>query len=459
MSVANDRLRKRKRRSNFDRPEVDVTIRTSLFALYALVAGAAALSFICSSDFIYESIYGRLIEMRASPWCVIYTSFTAITVTSLIVGFLQWRFLPGKGPNGVPNLKVFYTLENVKLSFRQVLINFICGILSLGGGTSLGREGPTVFAGGAVAAACADSLGMSAPRRRLACVAGAAAGLAAAFNTPIAAVMFVIEAITDRFNGRQMGGILISSVIGAGVSWIVLGRHPAFEFVPELSNLSVTDYLLVPLCAFLAAMTGGLFHKLILRVRQSAKAQKRVSPLFKPLVGGMLVWVIAISTFLMTYSLGDPRMGIFGMGFGDLEDALNGKVVWYIALILLAAKLAATGLACAWGCSGGIFAPTLFLGAMVGLIISGIARLLGAEPGAHGTLLLALVGMSSCFGTVIRTPITAMLIVFEMTSRYEIVPPLMITTVISQAYAYYFGNKLSIYDAIIRQDGITLPNR
>ncbi len=455
MSVANSRLRSKKHRSNFNRPEVDVTIRTSLYAVFAFTAAMTALSFICSADLIYDTIYGEL--TKKSLLHVIGISFAAITITSLIIGFLQWRFLPTKGPSGIPNLKYYYThpdTNSKKLSFRQVFINFVCGILSLGGGTSLGREGPTVFTGGAVATACADALGMTSTRRRLACVAGAAAGLAAAFNTPIAAVIFVMEEITDRFNGRQMGGILIASVIGAALSWVVLGRHPAFNFVSQLSHLTTTDYLLVPICAICASLAGGLFQQIILRLRHRAKTQTKISPLFKPLVGGLCVWVIAITAYIITNACNDPRLGIFGMGFGDLEDALAGNVIWQVALVLLAAKLVATAVACAWGCSGGIFAPTLFLGAMVGIVIAGLASLVGAKIGTHGSLLLALVGMSACFGTVIRTPITAMLIVFEMTGRYEIVPPLMITTVISQAYAYYFGGKLSIYEAFLRQDGL-----
>lgn len=445
---------KRKKRGNFDRPEVDIPIRTSLFSIYALLAGVVAVAFIMAADVLYDFIYGPLAKV-GSIWLVIVWSFFAITLTSLIVGFLQSHFLVGKSPNGIPHLKIFYHVKDWKLSFRQVFINFVCGILSLGGGTSLGREGPTVFAGGAVASACAETFGMTAPRRRLACVAGAAAGLAAAFNTPVAAVMFVVEAITDRFQGRQMGGILISSVIGACTSWIVIGRHPAF-IVPELSHLTLSDYVLTPLVALLAAMVGGVFQKLILKIRQGAKEQKKINPFWKPLLGGLCVWVIGSATYAATHALGDPRLGIFGMGFGDLTDALAGDIVWYIVLILLVAKLIATAIACAWGCSGGIFAPTLFLGAMVGIVVAGITQLFGVHPGTHGTLLLALVGMSSCFGSVIRTPMTAMIIVFEMTSRYEIIPPLMIAAVVSQAYSYYFGGKVSIYDAFLRQDGINL---
>lgn len=453
MTAAAASRHNKKRRGNFDRPEVDVTVRTSLYALFAVAAGAVAIAFMLGTDFIYGHVYPVL--ARLGLWQVVLGSFVAIGLSSFAVGFLQSRFLPNKSPNGIPNLKVFYTTKDVRLSFRQVVVNLVAGIISLGGGASLGREGPTVFAGGAVAAACADFLGMPAPRRRLACVAGAAAGLAAAFNTPIAAVTFAIETITDRFNGRQMGGILLSAVIGACASWAVIGRHPSF-IVPELSSLSKTGYVLTPLVALLAAMAGVLFQRQVLKIRAMAKANTKVSPLFKPLIGGFCVWMLGSSAYIISSSLGDPRLGVFSMGFGDLTAALAGEMPWGVALLLLVAKLAATAIACAWCCSGGIFAPTLFFGTMVGVVVAGVSQILGAQLGEHGMLLLALVGMSACFGTVVRTPLTALMIVFEMTGRYEIVPPLMIGTVVSQAYAYYFSDKINFYDAILRQDGIVL---
>lgn len=441
-------------RVNFARPEVDVTLRTSLYAVFAIASGAVAILFMLGTDHLYDNIYPVLRSWGHLE--LIFGSLIAIVLGSLLVGLLQSRYLPDRRPNGITDLKVFYARPNERFSFRQVIINLVAGIVSLGSGISLGREGPTVFMGGAIATACADAMGMkSTRRRRLACVAGAAAGLAAAFNTPIAAVTFALETITVRFNARQMGGILMASVLGACASWLVIGRHPSF-LVPELSSLSITGYILTPIVALLAAMVGVLFQRQTLRARRYAKTQTRVGPFLKPLIGGLFVWVIAIVTFYLSMAMGDARLGIFGMGFDDLEAALASSIPWYVALLLLLAKLAATSLACAWGCSGGIFAPTLFFGTMTGVAIAGFAKVLGADLGDHGILLLAFVGMSSCFGTVVRTPLTALLIVFEMTSRYEIIPPLMIATVISQAYAYYFSDKISIYDALLRQDGVEL---
>lgn len=441
-------------RANLARPEVDVTLRTSLYSVFAIAAGAVAILFMLGTDYLYDNIYPVLRSMGHVE--LIFGSLVAIVLGALLVGLLQSRYLPERRPNAIPDLKVFYAKPNERFSFRQVIINLVAGIVSLGSGVSLGREGPTVFMGGAIATACADAMGMkSTRRRRLACVAGAAAGLAAAFNTPIAAVTFALETITVRFNARQMGGILIAAVLGACASWLVIGRHPSF-LVPELSSLSVTGYVLTPFVALLAAMVGVFFQRQTLRARLFAKTKTSLGPFLKPLVGGLLVWVIAILTYYLSMAMGDARLGVFGMGFDDLEAALANEIPWCVALLLLFAKLAATSLACAWGCSGGIFAPTLFFGTMTGVSIAGLATLFGADLGDHGMLLLAFVGMSSCFGTVVRTPLTALLIVFEMTSRYEIIPPLMIATVISQAYAYYFSDKLSIYDAILRQDGVEL---
>ena len=396
-------------------------------------------------NFVYNSIYPVLAERGPVAFAV--GSFIALSVSSLLIGSLYIEFLDKPSPSGIPNLKESYKNEYARFRFKPIFVNIIAGIISLGCGASLGREGPTVFASGATAALCGKLAGLSLQRRRIVCVAGAAAGLAAAFNTPIAAIMFICEVLNDKMNGRQMGGLLLASVIGACTSWAVIGRHPAY-IVPELSSLCTADYILTPFAALAAAAVGIFFQRQALKLRKKAR-ESSVKPWLRPFVGSMFVWVIGVAVFLIS-----GRLGIFSIGFQDLSAGLNGEIVWYIALLLLAGKVVATVLAYSWGCCGGVFAPNLFFGTMAGLVVGGLARLCGIELGQHGLLLLALVGMSSCLGAVIRAPLTALMIVFEMTNRYEIIPPLMIGTVVSQAYAYYFSDKISLYNAVLRQDGV-----
>ena len=435
-----------KRHKRFDeRPEVEVPVKTGQLAAFAFVAGLVAVLFMLGVNALYNSIYPVL--AARGPVAFAVGSLIALVVSSLLVGSLYVEFLDKPSPSGIPDLKKSYREADAWFRFRGIFTNFLAGIISLGGGASLGREGPTVFASGAAAAVCGKLAGIPAPRRRIVCVAGAAAGLAAAFNTPIAAVMFVFEVLTDKINGRHVGGLLLAAVIGACTSWAAIGRHPAY-IVPELSALTWADYLLTPVAALAAAAAGVFFQRQALRLRARNRATT-VAPWLRPLVGGLCVWIIGVSVYLIS-----GRLGIFSIGFQDLTAGLHGELAWNIALLLLAGKLAATVLSYSWGCCGGIFAPNLFFGAMAGLVVGGLAEACGVELGPHGQQLLALVGMSSCLGAVVRAPLTALLIVFEMTNRYEIIPPLMIGTAVSQAYAYYFGDKISIYNAILRQDAL-----
>lgn len=440
-------MSKNKKKRFDERPEVDVPVKTSLLAVFALVAALVAVLFMLGVNFIYGHIYPVIAER--GPVALIVGSFLALSISSLLIGSLYIEFLDRPSPSGIPNLKESYRNEHAWFRFKPIFVNFVAGIISLGCGTSLGREGPTVFASGAAAAVCGKLAGLSLQRRRIVCVAGAAAGLAAAFNTPIAAIMFIFEVLTDKINGRQIGGLLLASVIGACTSWAAIGRHPAY-MVPELSSLNTAGYLLTPIAALAAAAAGVFFQREALKLRKKARESK-VTPWLRPFVGSMFVWIIGVCVYLIS-----GRLGIFSIGFQDIASGLSGDIVWYIALLLLAGKLVATVLAYSWGCCGGVFAPNLFFGTMAGLVVGGLAKTCGVDLGEHGMLLLALVGMSSCLGAVIRAPLTALLIVFEMTNRYEIIPPLMIGTVVSQAYAYYFGDKISLYNAVLRQDGVEI---
>lgn len=433
-----------RRKKRFDeRPEIDVPVKTGMLAVFAFAAAVVAVLFMLCVNFVYGSIYPVLAER--GPLAVAVGSFLALSVSSLLVGSLYIEFLDKPSPSGIPNLKESYRNENAWFRFKPIFVNFIAGVISLGGGASLGREGPTVFASGATAAVCGKLCGISQQRRRIVCVAGAAAGLAAAFNTPIAAIMFIFEVLADKINGRQVGGLLLAAVIGACTSWAVIGRHPAY-IVPELSLLNTADYLLTPIAALAAAVVGIFFQNRALTLRMKAR-KSSVTPWLRPFVGSMYVWVVGVSVYLIS-----GRLGIFSIGFQDLAAGLDGQITWYVALLLLFGKLTATVLAYSWGCCGGVFAPNLFFGTMAGLVVGGLAEACGVKLGEHGMLLLALVGMSSCLGAVIRAPLTALIIVFEMTGRYEIVPPLMIGTMVSQAYAYYFSDKISLYNAVLRQD-------
>lgn len=424
--------------------------RFGLTILCALAGAAVAIIFLKGTRQLYAAIYPVL--ARQSAGCFLAGSLAAIVLSSLLVGLLLVRLDPSAAGSGIPQLKAAYWNNGGCLPWRAAWVKVVAGIVSLGGGASLGREGPTVHAAGAAASSLAGALGVKPPRRRAACVAGAAAGLAAAFNTPLAAITFVLEEIVGDIDSRHLGPALPAAVTGAFCTWAAVGRHPAFS-VPALdsSPASWRAYLLTPPAAGLAALAGIAFQRLALRCRRRVLAGRRLPPVLRPLAGGLGVWVLGAGVFLAT-----GRLGVFSLGSDDLADALAGNLAWRVALLLLLAKLAATAIAYAWGGCGGIFAPTLFFGAMAGLVVAGAVSALGLALDADTSLLLALVGMSACFGAVVRAPLTALLMVFEMTHRYETVPALMIGMVVSQALARLFGGPFNFYDAILWQDGVIL---
>lgn len=432
--------------------EIEMSVRTSLLAVYSFVGAIVASLFLKSVDFLHSAIYPALERKGALP--LVLGSFTAITASAVCVSLLLTVYMPSAAGSGIPQAKAAYRNDNGKLSLKSIWVRFLAGVIGLGGGFSLGSEGPTVYLGGATAANCGEMLGSGPKERKALSVAGAGAGLAAAFNTPLAALTFIIEEFFEKLSPRLMGKLLIATVIGAFTSWIMVGRHPAFD-IPGLSSISLYGYMLSPVAALLGAAVGRLFLSRTIRLRERAKSLS-LPRFLLPLAGGWAVWAIGIAVYFITAKMGNARLGIFGFGYGDLTAALHGEIAWNVALVLLAGKLLATMVAYAFAGCGGVFAPSLFFGTMAGLVVGGLASLAGIPVQPDGMLLLALTGMCACFGALDRAPLTAVLIVFEMTGRYEIVPALMVATVISQSYAYYFSDKINFYDAILKQDGITL---
>ena len=370
-----------------------------------------------------------------------------------MVGWLLGTFMPSAAGSGIPQLKAAYRNDHGRLSWRAVWVKTLGGIISLGGGASMGREGPTVYASGAAASALASTLGATRRERKEAISIGAAAGLSAAFNTPLASITFVVEELSDSLKSRQLGGVILAAVMGAFCTWAMVSPHPAFQ-VPLLSALSWRSYALAPFAAGLASLAGIIFQRQTLRLRARFRRKPRLKAWFRPVVGGWCVWLLGCGAFLLT-----GRLGVFSLGYRDVADALNGSLSWQNGLVLLVAKLAATILIYAWGGCGGIFSPTLFFGAMSGLVVAGTAGVLGVPLDANAELVLALVGMCACFNVVVRAPMTAVLIVFELTGRYDVVPALMIGTFVSMACARLFCGNRNFYDAILGQDGISIRSR
>ncbi|MCS1407757.1 MAG: H(+)/Cl(-) exchange transporter ClcA [Verrucomicrobia subdivision 3 bacterium] len=428
----------------------------ALTCVYGLFAGLAAVLFHLVIQGLFSVTFQRLATLTPQTFAI--GSFVIIISSSLAVGFLLTRFCPGASGSGIPQLKLAFWKDFGTVSWQVVWVKFVAGVLSIGGGCSLGREGPSVQLASGVASNLAGVLGEPKQTRRHAAAAGAAAGLAAAFNTPLAAITFVLEEIVQDLNSRILGSILLASVLGALVVHGLVGPQPAFV-IDKVNSPDWRVYLLIPVVAAAASLIGILFQKATLALRKKRKRFERIPAWFRPTIGGLVTWVLGVAVFLITSRNGRPgSLGVFSVGYEDLSRALSvlDAIDWRVAGLLLAAKLIATFACYGFGGCGGIFSPTLFLGGMCGVFLTGIfGHWLDLDASAH--VLLAIVGMSACLGAVVRAPVTGILIVFEMTHEFSLVPALMLGALISSAISRRLS-KENFYEAILLQDGHNLDH-
>ena len=414
--------------------------------LYGVVAGLAVVAFQLLINVLYNATFVRLATQ--SRLTFLLGSFAVMIGTAIIAGILLNVFCPEAAGSGIPQAKAAFWKDFGVIPWRTVWVKFVAGILAIGGGGSLGREGPSVHMGAGLASTLAGITGEAKQNRRRAMASGAAVGLAAAFNAPIAAVTFVLEEIIQDLNSNLLGSVLLASVIGALMVHGLIGRQPAF-IMKNIDTPTWHAYLLTPFAAGLASLSGVFFQKNTLNLRLQLRGWNKIPGWLKPAIGAALAWGLATIVFFTT-----GHLGVFSLGYGDLSMGLDNQLPWKIAGILLAAKLLATILSYGFGGCGGIFSPTLFFGGMSGLLIAGVAGLVMPMPG-EDSITLAVAGMSACLGAVVRAPVTGILIVFEMTHQFSLVPVLMISALVSQAISRRMTTA-NFYDAVLEQDGYKL---
>jgi CIC family chloride channel protein len=411
--------------------------------LYGLVASLAAVAFQSAINWIYHYCY--TVPAAGSLGHFAWISLTAIVASSLLAGWLLTSFCPEAAGSGIPQVKLAYWKEFGYAPKRIAWIKFIAGMASIGGGQSLGREGPTVQIGGNLASNVAGLLGVAKQNRRAASAAGAAAGLAAAFNAPLASVAFVLEEIIGDLNSRSLGTVLLAAVVGAFVVHACVGAQPAFA-LPTIQEPSWRAYSLMPFAAAFAALAGAIFQRWTLDLRAVSRKHPIIPRWLHPLAGSLLTWVIGISVFARS-----GHLGVFALGYDDLSGALVNGMAWRLAAVLLIGKLIATIACYGLGGCGGIFSPNLFFGGMCGVVVAGLGGHFLALSQAD-TVLLAVGGMSAGLGAAVQAPVTAILIIFEMTHQFALVPGLMLAGLVSQVIARAM-NPVSFYEAALEQDG------
>ena len=343
--------------------------------------------------------------------------------------------------HGVPEVMAAIALRGGRIRPRVVIAKVIASALCIGSGGSAGREGPIVQVGSAIGSTVGQWLHLSEARVRNLVACGAAAGIAATFNAPIAGVIFAMEIILGELHLGYLGNVVISAVSASTVARIFLGDRPAFT-VPNYSLKAPWEVLLYVVLGLLAALAAIAFIRLLYWFEDRFDSWHFPESL-KPSVGGLLLGILAFSyPWLLAGNIIPPQEAnlglplidnlphIFGSGFRAIEQALWGQLSFALLALLVILKPLATSLTLGSGNSGGVFAPSLFLGAMLGGAFGWAVEFLA--PGASGgTGAFAVVGMAAVFAGAARAPFTAILIVFEMTNDYRLIVPLMAGVIVS----------------------------
>ncbi len=369
---------------------------------------------------------------------------------ALVAGAALHRFAPEARGSGIPQVKWVYGARAGRLRNRDGAAKFVLAALQIGTGSSLGREGPTVQICATVASALGRLFALSPSNQRRLIPVGAAAGIAAAFNAPIAAVTFVIEELMGGLDTTVLSGVVVAAALSAAVEHSILGERPVLA-VPGSYGLTHASSLLVfAALGVIAGLLGHAFSQGLLSTRRAFRDLTRVPVWARPAVGGLLTGLIALAAFELVGTL-----GVAGGGYETLVVGLRGNLPVKVMAVLFVAKFAATIASYSSGGAGGIFAPTLFVGAMLGGLMGEVDRhVLMHSDTQLGAF--ALVGMGAFFAAVVRAPMTSILIVFEMTGSYKLVLPLMV----ANAVAYVTARARSptpIYDALLEQDGRHMP--
>jgi chloride channel protein, CIC family len=406
-------------------------------------AGAIALLFLYLIRLLYRNTYLVFAERSLTYFMV--SSLLLISITSLISGLLLHYVSPSAAGSGIPEIKISYWKTRGLLRPRNVIVKLVAGVLSIGGGQSLGREGPSIYLGGGLASNLSGLFGTSPRDRRMSLLSGSAAGLAAAFNTPLAGVAFVLEEITGEISDKILGVAAFTSLVATFMVHMIIGSHPAFAHL-QLESVRWAPYIGIPFVALITAGLGVFFHRSIIRIRRRFTKQNTLPGWLRPFCGGLVTWVLGCAVFART-----GQLGVFSMGTFDLDQMLSNKIDWRVAGILAAAKILATIACYAFGGCGGVFAPALFFGGMTGYFSAGLLNLF-IPLTASDYVVLGLVGMTSCLGAIIRAPLTSFLIIFEMTHHFSLIPALFLGTLVSQFISRLFG-PYSFYEELLVQDG------
>jgi CIC family chloride channel protein len=406
-----------------------------LTLLIGALVGLMAVAFIL----LTERVGMRLYPVGGAAWHRVLIP----VVGSLVMGYLLYRYFPDARGSGVPQTKAALYAREGRITAATMFGKFFCTSATLASGIPLGREGPTVQVGAGIASVLGRNLGLRPEKVKALIPVAAAAAIAAAFNTPLAAVLFALEEIVGDLHAPVLGSVVLAAATSWGVLRLLLGNDPLFK-VPQYQLVNPWEFAIYAVLGVAGGLVSVAFTKLLLGMRERFLKLSRKTVPFQPVIGGIVVG-------LMGWFV--PQ--VLGVGYEHVGAVLNGGMALRVMVLLLVLKLFAVTTSYASGNAGGIFGPSLFLGAMLGGTIGTVAHNLfpyhAATAGAY-----ALVGMGTVFAGIVRAPMTSVVMIFEITRDYAVIVPLMISNLVSLFIATRL-QKQPIYEALARQDGIHLP--
>jgi CIC family chloride channel protein len=410
-----------------------------------VLTGGGAIAYAELINFVQWCALGSTeLPLYVLPQLTWYHIILTPTGGGLLVALVSYFLARGAKGHGVPEVMEAVTLGGGRIPLRSAMIKALTSALTIGTGGSVGREGPMVHIGASLGSVFGLLLRVPPSRLPVLAGCGVAGGIAAAFNAPIAGAFFALEVVMGNFAMPAFGPVMLSSVFATVVSRTYFGNHPAFV-VPGYTLVSAFElpfYLLLGV----ACGVGGLIFITTLDALERGMTALPLHSLLKPVLGGLVLGGIVFFV---------PN--VYGIGYATMDLILRGGLSWQWLLLLLPVKMGATSLTLASGGAGGLFLPALYLGAIIGGLFGfGVGSLFPSVVGPSGGY--ALVGMSAFLAGVIHCPITAFLLLFELTNDYHIILPLMVSVVMSTLFAKFIREE-SIYTLQLMRRGINIRRR
>jgi CIC family chloride channel protein len=420
-------------------PTRDERLFLVLSIFIGIISGLLVVSFRVAIEWI------KILTLGSAPHAgQLRLLFVPALAGLLVAAMVQW-FFPGARGSGVNQTKAALYVYNGYISFKTVIGKFITSAIAIGSGHSLGPEDPSLQIGAGVASIIARKLGLSRQKLRVFAPIGAAAGLAAAFNAPISAILFVIEEVIGQWSAAVLGSIVLAAISSDVVLRRFWGSAPMFR-IPAVTLRDNRELIAYAVLGVVGGFFAVAFSRSLGYLRPRLRAFPRWTQFCQPAVAGLLVGLIGYFGFVQ----------VMGSGYGAMDQAMHGQFTWQFLLALAVLKLVATTLSFSSGTPGGMFAPTLFIGAMLGAGVGSFEKIF--FPHLTGTVgSYALVGMGVLFAGFLRVPLTSVFMVLEVSGNYTIIVPVILANTI----AYLISRVLQpvpIFETFSHQDGLDLPS-